>query len=57
MLGGLTERQRTAVTLKYVEDLTEAAIADAMGCRVGTVKSTLHRAMTIIRARAGEELS
>lgn len=50
LLVGLTDRQRLALTLKYVEDLSEADIAQAMGCRTGTVKSTLHRAIAALRA-------
>ena len=49
----LTERQRAAVVLRYYEDLPEAEIADLIGCRPGTVKSLLSRAMDTLR----EELS
>ncbi|MDQ2849145.1 MAG: sigma-70 family RNA polymerase sigma factor [Actinomycetota bacterium] len=49
LLHGLTQRQRVAVTLRFVEDLSEADIAAALGCRPGTVKSSLHRAMRTIR--------
>lgn len=51
LLTGLTERQRIAVTLRYVDDLSEAEIAAVLGCRPGTVKSTLHRAIKLLRAR------
>ncbi len=37
----LPVRQRTAVVLRYVADLPEAAIAEAMGVRRGTVASNL----------------
>jgi RNA polymerase sigma-70 factor (sigma-E family) len=37
----LTPRQRTAVVLRYFEDLPEREIAELLGCRPGTVKSTL----------------
>jgi len=40
----LPARQREAVVLRYYEDLPEAAIARAMGCTVGTVKSQLAKA-------------
>ncbi len=49
LLVGLTDHQRLAVTLKYVEDLSEADIAQVMGCGRGTVKSTLHRAIAALR--------
>lgn len=57
LLTGLNERQRMAVTLRYVEDLSEAEIAAVLGCRPGTVKSTLHRAMKVLRARTKGESS
>lgn len=44
-LGTLTARQRAAVVLRYFDDLAEADIASALGCRPGTVKSLLARAM------------
>ncbi|HVL91604.1 MAG TPA: sigma-70 family RNA polymerase sigma factor [Actinomycetota bacterium] len=46
----LSERQRAAVVLRYYEDLPEAEIADLIGCRPGTVKSLLSRAMDALRA-------
>lgn len=45
----LTGRQRAAVVLRYFEDLPEAQIAEALGCRPGTVKSLLSRAMPRLR--------
>lgn len=45
----LSARQRTAIVLRYMEDLDEVAIADAMGCSVGTVKSHLARALAHLR--------
>ncbi|WP_374512368.1 RNA polymerase sigma factor [Terrabacter sp. Ter38] len=50
LLTGLNDRQRIAITLRYLENFTEAEIAEVMGCRPGTVKSTLHRAMKVLRA-------
>lgn len=40
-LASLTPRQRAAVILRYYEDLSEAAIAERMGVRPGTVKALL----------------
>ncbi len=40
----LPERTRTTIALRYVADLPEAEIADAMGISRGTVASTLHAA-------------
>ena len=39
-------RQRVALVLRHYADLPLDEIADAMGCAVGTVKSTLHAAHT-----------
>ncbi|MFI2610257.1 SigE family RNA polymerase sigma factor [Kitasatospora sp. NPDC018619] len=50
-LGTLTRRERTVVVLRYYGDLTEAAIAAELGIAPGTVKSTLHRAMSKLRTR------
>jgi RNA polymerase sigma factor (sigma-70 family) len=41
LLGTLTERQRTVVVLRIFDDLTEAQVAQILGCAVGTVKSTM----------------
>ena len=49
VLAALPARQRAAVVLRYWHDLDERAIADAIGCRVGTVGSLLHRAIAQLR--------
>lgn len=49
----LPERQRACVVLRYLEDLPEAAIADALGCSTGTVKSQLSKARTKLNAALG----
>src|SRR5690242_6761200 len=43
LLDGLPARQRAALTLRYVHDLPDDAIARALGCRPGTVRSLLSR--------------
>jgi RNA polymerase sigma-70 factor (sigma-E family) len=48
-LGELPPRQRVALVLRYFEDLSEADAAEAMGCSVGTVKSTTSRALDRLR--------
>lgn len=45
----LPERQRAVVVLRFYEDLSEQQIAEVLGCRVGTVKSRLHRALSNLR--------
>lgn len=49
-LGNLPVRQRQAVTLRYLVDLDEAAVADLLGCSRGAVKRHLHRAAAALRA-------
>ena len=53
-LAHLGHRQRAAVFLRYYLDLSEAQIADALGCRPGTVKSLLHRSVDILREHLDE---
>jgi RNA polymerase sigma-70 factor (ECF subfamily) len=48
-IATLPPRQREAVVLRYLADLPLADVAAAMGCAVGTVKATLHQAMTSMR--------
>ncbi|MDO5503084.1 MAG: SigE family RNA polymerase sigma factor [Actinomycetia bacterium] len=50
-LAQLPARQRTAVVLRYFEDLTEAQTAEVMGVRVGTIKSLCHTAMKALRTQ------
>jgi RNA polymerase sigma factor (sigma-70 family) len=38
-------RQKAVIVLRYYEDLPESAIASALGCRPGTVKSLAARAL------------
>ena len=47
-------RQRTAIVLRYYEDLTESQAAAAMGCAVGTVKSQVSAGMAKLRDRLGD---
>ena len=49
-LHRLPARRRAVVVLRYYEDLPEVAIAEALGIGVGTVKSTLSRALEQLRA-------
>lgn len=41
-------RQRAVIVLRYYADLSEVEIADALGCRPGTVKSLASRAITAL---------
>jgi RNA polymerase sigma-70 factor (sigma-E family) len=49
----LPVRQRAVLALRYYADLPETEIARILGCRLGTVKSSHHRAIAKLR----EELS
>jgi RNA polymerase sigma factor (sigma-70 family) len=48
-LSHLSQRQRTILVMRYYLDLTEADVAASLGCRIGTVKSTSHRALKDLR--------
>jgi RNA polymerase sigma factor (sigma-70 family) len=60
-ISSLPPRQRAVLVLRYYEDLSEQQIADALGCRPGTVKSQASAALASLRSRldlptrAGEE--
>ena len=51
LLAGLPERARAVVLLRYQEDLEPTEIAEVMNMPVGTVKSSLHRALASLRTR------
>ncbi len=53
-IASLTPRQRTALVLRYVDDLDVAGIADVMGCSPGTARSHLSRGLQRLRQRAPE---
>ena len=53
MLARLPERQRVAVVLRYLADLPLTDVAAAMGCKLGTAKSTLHTALARLRVDLG----
>jgi RNA polymerase sigma-70 factor (sigma-E family) len=50
-LATLPPRQRAVLVLRYYEDLSEQQIADALGCRPGTVKSQASAALASLRGR------
>ena len=49
VVAALPYRQRAVLVLRYHSDLSEAEIADALGCRRGTVKSLASRALANLR--------
>jgi RNA polymerase sigma-70 factor (sigma-E family) len=51
-IGRLPQRMRDAVMLRYYEDMTEAEVAEVLGISLGTVKSTVSRAVAKLRIDA-----
>ena len=49
LLAALSPRERTMVVMRHYLDLSEQDVADALGCSVGTVKSTCSRALRRLR--------
>ena len=52
-LRALPRRQREAVVLRFLVDLTEHDTARAMGCTRGTVKSAAARGLARLRVALG----
>lgn len=48
----LPARQRAAIVLRYFADLDDAAVADALGCSIATVRSQISRALAQLRVTA-----
>jgi RNA polymerase sigma factor (sigma-70 family) len=48
-VGGLPERQRSAVVLRYVADLPHREIAVAIGCSEEAARRSLHEGLTKLR--------
>jgi RNA polymerase sigma factor (sigma-70 family) len=49
-LDALPRRQRDVLVLRHLADMSEAAVAEVLGCSVGTVKSSAARARAALRA-------
>jgi RNA polymerase sigma-70 factor (sigma-E family) len=54
-LAVLTPGQRAVLVLRYFDDLSEAQIAQLLGCSTGTVKSQTARAMARLRETVGAQ--
>jgi RNA polymerase sigma factor (sigma-70 family) len=53
-LRGLSRRQREVVVLRYLADMSEADVARALRCSVGTVKTHASRGLAALRAELGD---
>ena len=50
-LAGLPDRQRAVFVLRHCEEMTLEEIADSLHMNLGTVKSSLHRAVRLLREK------
>ncbi len=55
-LERLPPRQRAAVVLRHLAGLRIAEVAEALGVRTGTVKSSLHAAYASLRVELADPL-
>lgn len=51
LVDALPEKARMVVVLRYQEDLAPAEIAETLDMPISTVKSHLHRSLTLLRGR------
>lgn len=55
VVGRLPERDRQAIAARFFLELSEAEMATVLGCRRGTVKSRLSRALARLRAALADQ--
>jgi RNA polymerase sigma factor (sigma-70 family) len=56
-LAKLSRRQRTALVLRYYEGLSDAEIAEVMGCTQSTVRGHVFRALAALRVELAQPLA
>lgn len=57
LIDELPERAKMIVVLRYQEEMEPAEIAETLAMPVGTVKSSLHRALALMRGRLEKQQS
>lgn len=55
IVASLPAQQRGVVVLRFWEDLTQQQIASVLNMPLGSVKSTLHRALLVLKQQLGTE--
>jgi RNA polymerase sigma factor (sigma-70 family) len=55
-LAALPRRQRQAVTLRYLGDLSDGEVATALGISLGSVKTHVHRGLAALRLTMGRDI-
>ena len=56
-LAKLSQRQRTALVLRYYEGLSDAEIAEVMGCSQSTVRGHVFKALAALRVELDQPLA
>jgi RNA polymerase sigma-70 factor (sigma-E family) len=52
LLAHLSDRQRAAVVMRYLHDMTDQEIAASIGCRAVTARSLISRALSAMRTES-----
>lgn len=55
LLATLPPKQRAVLVLRYYQDMSDAQIAETVGCSPSTVRSNAARAFATLREAAGDE--
>jgi RNA polymerase sigma factor (sigma-70 family) len=55
-LAGLADRDRDVISCRYFAGLSERDTAEVLGCKTGTVKSRLNRALERLRVALGDSV-
>ena len=56
MVGSLPENQRSAIILRYQEDMNVEEIAEVLATKVSTVKTNIARGLELLRAKVSGRL-